>query len=370
MRLVVELQLQPTDEQRSLLLATMRAFNAAATHAARMGFDRQVFNRFGLSRLTYHEMRKRFGIKALHAVTAFGKVADAFTRDTTKCPAFRPLAALVLEKKSLRYYADSVSILTLTGRQCMPCVCSERQRAMLTFQKGQSDLVYRAGRFYLLACVEIAEAAPLKVGDYLGVDMGLANLASTSDGQHFAGTGVDAVRLRYFLRRQRLQRKTARHRKRRTRRNARRALRGGGNREALFRRDVNHCISKQIVRAAKDTKRGIAVEDLTYIRARIRLQKAQRARHHGWGFAQLRGYIEYKARLAGVPVVTIDPAYTSQTCSACGCCEKANRPSQSEFRCLACGFATHADSNAAQNIRAKALASAPHVTEPQQPIAA
>jgi putative transposase len=163
---------------------------------------------------------------------------------------------------------------------------------------------------------------------------------------------------------------TKRSRKRRTRRNARRALQYGRNRESAFKRDVNHCISKTIIREAKDTKRGVAVENLTGIRSRTRFRKGQRARMSGWSFAQLRGYIEYKGRLAGVPVVAVDPRNTSRTCHQCGHCDEKNRPSQAEFRCLACGFAAHADINAAQNIRAKALADAPQVAERPQVIAA
>jgi IS605 OrfB family transposase len=71
------------------------------------------------------------------------------------------------------------------------------------------------------------------------------------------------------------------------------------------------------------------LEDLSDIRERTRLRKAQRARHRppraaggetpsNWGFAQLRQGISYKAALAGVLVYIINPAYTSQRCSACG----------------------------------------------------
>ncbi|MER3402668.1 MAG: transposase, partial [Armatimonadota bacterium] len=66
---------------------------------------------------------------------------------------------------------------------------------------------------------------------------------------------------------------------------------------------------------------------------------------------QLRSFIEYKARLAGVPVVIVDPRNTSRTCPACGHVAKANRPTQAEFRCVECGFAGPADAIAAENIR-------------------
>src|SRR5262249_23657804 len=129
--------------------------------------------------------------------------------------------------------------------------------------------------------------------------------------------------------------------------------------EARYRKDVNHRISKELVAKAKDTGRGIAMEDLSGIRDRLQFRKPQRARMGGWAFFQLRSFVEYKARLSGVPVVLVDPRNTSLTCSACGHCEKANRKSQAEFVCLHCEFSENADLNAARNIRARALVNAP-----------
>jgi len=71
---------------------------------------------------------------------------------------------------------------------------------------------------------------------------------------------------------------------------------------------------------------------------------------HGWSFYQLRSFIEYKAELAGIPVHTINPAYTSQRCSKCGYTHKSNRKKQAEFVCQSCGFADNADHNASKNI--------------------
>jgi IS605 OrfB family transposase len=125
-------------------------------------------------------------------------------------------------------------------------------------------------------------------------------------------------------------------------------------------------MSKALVARAKDTKRGIALEDLSDIRERTRLRKAQRARHSNWAFAQLRQFISYKAALAGVLVFIIDPAYTSQRCSACGHTERANRPTQAHFCCVSCGHTASADTNAAINI-SRAAVIPPSVSEAALP---
>jgi putative transposase len=118
----------------------------------------------------------------------------------------------------------------------------------------------------------------------------------------------------------------------------------------------------------------VALEDLKHLRERIRAKgtvagKRQRRVLHSWAFGQLRGFIAYKAQVAGVRVVCVDPAYTSQTCSHCGHCERANRKSQRRFRCVVCGFSAHADLNAAVNIGRRAAVippyAAPFAGEPQ-----
>ena len=55
-----------------------------------------------------------------------------------------------------------------------------------------------------------------------------------------------------------------------------------------------------------------------------------------WAFDQLRAFVEYKAKLDGVPVLVVNTRNTSRRCSMCGCTDKRNRVSQSEFKCRSC----------------------------------
>lgn len=96
--------------------------------------------------------------------------------------------------------------------------------------------------------------------------------------------------------------------------------------------------------------RVIALEDLAGIRDRVRARRSQRRKLHSWAFAQLGQFISYKAELAGVPVVFVDPAYTSQICSDCGHVSRSNRKSQDSFLGVQCSFSANADVNAATNI--------------------
>jgi IS605 OrfB family transposase len=115
------------------------------------------------------------------------------------------------------------------------------------------------------------------------------------------------------------------------------------------------------VAKAKDTRSGIALEDLKGIRESITVRKAQRRQHTSWAFDQLRRFIEYKAKLNGVPVVFVDPRNTSRECPKCGYTSKSNRKTQSGFVCNSCGFAGLADYVAALNIKRRAAGNQPYV---------
>jgi putative transposase len=121
--------------------------------------------------------------------------------------------------------------------------------------------------------------------------------------------------------------------------------------EARFARDINHSLSKQIVAPAQGTGRGIAMEELRGIRGRVKVRQKQRVVLHSWAFLQLKMFVLYKATLAGVPGVQVDPRDSSRECSCCGHIDKLNRPSQSVFSCRQCGYSAHADLNAATNLR-------------------
>jgi len=78
--------------------------------------------------------------------------------------------------------------------------------------------------------------------------------------------------------------------------------------------------------------------------------------------SQLQTFDEYKAKLAGVPVLFINLSKTSQTCPECGYVARGNRKGES-FHCLKCGFAGAVDYIAALNIRSRAAFNQPNVSK-------
>ncbi|MHA1576894.1 MAG: RNA-guided endonuclease InsQ/TnpB family protein [Candidatus Thorarchaeota archaeon] len=119
------------------------------------------------------------------------------------------------------------------------------------------------------------------------------------------------------------------------------------NRESRIVRELNHQISRKIIDTAFAENCGIRLEDLSGIRQSVKATKSFRYSLHSWSFYQLKTMIEYKAKLLGVKVEYVNPAYTSQICSRCASLGKRQGK---EFKCPKCGHVDHADVNAAFNI--------------------
>lgn len=359
MKLTAKARLQPTPEQTQLLRQTLEQVNRACNHISRRAWETKTFNQFKMHRLAYAEIRAKFGLTAQVVIRAISKVADAYKADRKHKRTFRPHGGIAYDNRVLNWrMADStVSIWCLGGRQIIPFVAGPRQLELLAHQCGETDLATIGGKWYLFAVCEIETPQPSDVTDVIGVDLGVKNIAVDSDGNVHSSAKLNGLRYRHRQLRRKLQAKGTR--------SAGRLLRKRSGREARFASDVNHTISKRIVATAQDTGRGIALEDLKGIRSRITARRPQRATLHSWSFFQLRSFLEYKARLAGTPLILVDPRNTSRTCPACGYIDKANRVSQSTFSCVVCGFSGLADHIAALNIRVlgRAAVNRPNVSD-------
>jgi IS605 OrfB family transposase len=380
MKLVVQVKLLPTREQASALEATLHACNRAATYASQVAFAKDLKDRNRLQKEVYADLKATFGLSAQPVVRVVKKVVDAYAtlkanlqagnlgRSTSKryrkavsMPiGFRPEAAQPFDDRCLswQYDARTVSIWTVDGRmKGIRFACSPDQlKTLVTYRKGESDLVRRGGKWFLLATYDIPDAQVYEPVDWIGVDRGIANLATTSDGTHYQGCRLSRYRRWQVRKRAELQ---ARQTRSATRRLAHRA-----HKEKRHATHMNHRISKEIVFVAKRTGRGIAVEQLGRIRDRVRLRRDQRGTLSSWPFHQLGQHLAYKAKRAGVPFLEVDARHTSQRCPRCGHTERANRPDRDHFCCRRCGLAGPADVVAGVNVRNRARSAWVLVTAP------
>lgn len=372
MKLIVNLKLQPTKEQARILRETLELTNEACNVISKKAWASHVFKQFNLHKFTYRMIRDSFNLSAQMVVRCIAKVADAYKLDKRVQRRFRKHGAISYDERIITFKKnDRVSIWTTEGRQTIPFVCGEYQRKLLPFRKGEVDLIYRKGNFYLNVVCDVDEPDIKPSIDVLGVDFGIINIATDSDGQNFSGADVERVRRKLSEQRQTLQHKASRQTQSGKRpRSIHRLIKRLSGREQNFKKHTNHCISLQLVRKAKDSDRGIAIEELKGIRSRTRFRRPQRARTSGWSFNQLRQFLAYKAQLSGVELVTVNPRHTSRTCSACGHCAKENRQSQAGFLCVNCGHSLNADFNAALNIRSIAVVNLRQVSEHVAKVAA
>lgn len=216
------------------------------------------------------------------------------------------------------------------------------------YKLGSTELIKKQEDYFIHISYskEIEIPIPNKSFSPIGIDVGINNLAvSVAQSSVVFHNGERVSYKNEFFRREKgkLQMKFAFKEIKR--------LRG---RQTRFN---DHCIneiSKNIVeQAMKETNPVIVMEDLTNIRNTAKVRKSQRNTLHQWVFKRLQQAIEYKANWEGIPVVYIDPRYSSQICSKCG---ELNKRIKHTYKCKHCGFEANSDYNAGRNIQQLFLA--------------
>jgi len=206
----------------------------------------------------------------------------------------------------------------------------------------QVEFRKRSGRWLMSYTYNTTCVAMLKPVGVVGVDRNnvgnIVAMVSASSGK-VRMLGFNADRWKDNFRR----------RKARVMSQGRRRLASRLRRKQSFRtRNENHRVSKGIVAFAASQNCAVALEDLKLTKGAKRYADKRQ-----WAHAQLLGFIQYKAVLRGVPVVSVPAAYTSQDCSRCG---QRNKADGKQYVCAHCGFQCHRDINAAWNIAASGAA--------------
>ncbi|MGY2709318.1 RNA-guided endonuclease InsQ/TnpB family protein [Thermostichus sp. MS-CIW-28] len=366
--LTVSCKLKASQSQAAKLDATLEAFGQALNWV-NQNTPEKVANAVKLQSLCYREIRARFGLSSNLAQQVCRRLAGARKVARQKNRPVKTFkggfATYDARIFSFREKDWTVSLTTVEGRERFELAIGNYQRGMLAGSNPKSaTLVKRKdGSYYIQICVEKKPPKQQDTDKVIGVDLGRTDIAHTSEGDNWNGQQLNRVRDHYSRLRAVLQRKASKG-TRSSRRRCRQLLQRLSGKERRFQSRqrciaktwVNHRISKAIVSRAKATNSAIALEDLTGIRERVNQQprsKAERRRANSWAFYQLRQFLEYKARVAGVSLVLVPPAYTSQTCHKC--LHIHPDPAQSyrsgkSFKCGHCGWEGDADLNGANVI--------------------
>jgi len=359
----VKCKLQVPQEFRQEIDLTLEGFADACNQILAVAKENKQWNTTKLHHLVYKPVRESTGLKANHVCQAIRRVIGN-AKAVKQIHKFRP-TSLNLDVRTFVYLEDlqTVGVTLIAGRKKFKLSIGNYQVALLRGQIPTAATLNknRKGDYYINICVEIPSDPTGKTPKVIGVDLGRRDIATTSTDKSWSGAKIQATRDRYSKVRSNVQSKRTR--------SSRRLLRRLSGREQRFQKWLNHTISSQLVKEAKQVNAALAFEDLTNIRKSLNEKprnRTERRRTNNWAFYQLRMFTQYKAAIAGVPVILVPAAYTSQTCSRCGHVHPTKGKSfrsGKKFKCGHCGFEHDADVNAAKNIAALGRA----VTSPESP---
>ena len=341
--------------------ATLQAF-ADACEWVNKNTPPELTNKTKMQKLVYNDVRSLFGlssnlaIQTLRRVCANRKTARQKNRNVRKfSPTSVSYDARIFSFKEFDY---TISLKLLNNRVRFELDLGNYQRGILKGQQPKSATLVkrRNGDYYIHINLEHDAPNPIETNQVLGIDLGRTDIAYTSDKDNWSGQQLTNKRNHYAWLRLILQKKASLG-TRSSRRRCRQLLKRLSGKEKRFQKHINHEISRFLVDKAAASKRAISLEDLTGIRERTNQQprnKNERRKSNNWAFYQLRQFLTYKCLLAGVPLILVNPAYTSKSCHKCW--HMGNRNGKS-FRCVnrACNWSGDPDYNGAKNIAALGL---------------
>lgn len=213
------------------------------------------------------------------------------------------------------------------------------------------ELFRKKGTWYISYSYETPKLACVTTG-YIGIDRNArGNVATLSDVESGKvlrlGPDVKLWKDNLKKRKVKLQKKGATN-----------LLKKISRKQSNRTKDINHKVSKRIVDYAVKHRKAIVLENLGNIKNSKKCGRF--VQKSNWSFFQLETFIKYKASLYCIPIIYIDPAYTSKTCSRCG---SINDVPGKRFTCKKCGHEDHRDANAGFNIGIRGKQSCGGITD-------
>ncbi len=340
----VQCKLKPTEEEWTILKKTTESFASACNYILKISQNKKTTNRFKLQTFCYKKVREKFHLTANLTIRSIGRVSQSIKKKPRKIRFFKAIS-VDYDQRIFSYnsHKEQVSLSTIKGRLKIFLNLGNYQRYLL---KDQSPifavLVYkkRKKEFYINMVLSKEISQISKKGNPVGIDLGINNIATCSNGLRFSGKQAQHTRRHCQEIRSSLQAKGTK--------SAINTLRRLSGKERRWMASLDHVISKRIVESLKQGE-YIVMEKLKGIREKTKVKRNQRYIHKSWTFQQLQSFIEYKALEMSIPIVYIDPRNTSKTCSRCG---KIGNRLRHFFSC-SCGYRNHADFNASYNISSK-----------------
>ena len=356
MTITAKIQIVAADTDKVLLDETMSVYRDACNYVSEYVFRTHDLKQFSLNKKLYSILREKFGLKSQMAQSVFKTVIARYKTILDKQgewikPSFKKPQYDLVWNRDYSLTQNCFSVNTLNGRVKLPYFAKGMSKYFdhTVYKFGTAKLVNKHGKYFLHIPVtyDVKESNISDIRNVVGIDRGINFVVATYDSKHksgfVSGKAIKQKRANYSRLRKELQ---MRHTP-----SARRRIKAIGQRENRWMQDVNHCVSKALVKS--NPKHTLFVlEDLSGVRnATERVKTKDRYVSVSWSFYDLEQKLIYKAKQNQSSVIKVDPRYTSQCCPVCGHTEKSNRNKKIHlFTCRNCGYRSNDDRIGAMNL--------------------
>jgi len=354
--ITAKVQIVATDADKVLLNKTMSVYCDACNYVSDYVFRTHDLKQFSLNKVLYFTLRERFGLRSQMAQSVFKTVIAKYKtvlENESKWikPSFKKPQYDLVWNRDYSLTQNRFSVNTLNGRVKLQYFAEGMSKYFdhTIYKFGTAKLVNKHGKYFLHIPVtyDVRESDISDICNVVGIDRGINFVVATYDSKHksgfVSGKAIKQKRANYSKLRKELQmRQTP---------SARRRMKAIGSRENRWIQDVNHQVSKALVK--NNPKHTLFVlEDLSGIRnATERVRTKDRYVSVSWPFYDLEQKLIYKAKQNQSTVIKVNPAYTSQCCPVCGHIEKDNRNKKIHlFCCKNCGYKSNDDRIGAMNL--------------------
>ena len=357
MVVTMKIKLLTSNDQERNLNKTMISYRKACNYVSAYIYETRNLVQRKLHDELYYKIREEFGLKSQMANSVIRTVIASYKTILKKDnkwikPSYEKLQYNLVWNRDYSIPGKEISVNTLDGRIKMMFENKGMEQYFNSeiYQFGTARLIHKNGIYYMYVSVKF-DTEDVKISqivNVVGVDQGINFIMTMYDSEHktkfISGKELKQKRLHYLKLRRQLQKKhTA---------SARQRLKKIGQRENRWIQDVNHQITKALVKQyPKNTL--FVVEDLKGISGKLNniRDKKQKSIHSSWSYDDIMKKLEYKAKRENSAVVKVNPYCTSQMCPRCGHIESKNRNKKLHlFECQRCGYRSNDDRVAAINL--------------------
>lgn len=341
-------------EDRESYLSLMKQYSSIFNEIVEWAFKNKTYNKSKCHKEMYQQLRFKYSkIPSAMIQTSRDVALEACKRSKfkTKLPIKKNYSSIRYDKRTITLRDHQITFSTLNKREKQIIKIPDYFKNIFeTWKFCGATICYINKKKQFVINLNF-KTKPPQIGNntdqtkIVGIDRGLYNVATLSDGTIFNGKEIRKQQRKYLYNRSKLQAKGTP--------SAKRILRRLSGKEKRFSKNFNHIITKKIVNMNYNC---FVLEDLKSIRKQKSYSKKFNKWISSWPFYQFDTFLNYKAEMLGKSVVKINPKYTSQKCFCCGYLDRKNR-SKLKFKCVKCGHQDHSDINTALNIKQKYILS-------------